>query len=177
MEIDDSKIREALQRDEQAGFRLLVMQFQQPLYWHIRRMVVSHDDANDVLQETFIRVYRSMKSFRWESSLKVWLFRIATNESLRLIKSRKITAMDILDSNNSGQAAAYVNYDSEMEINFQRAVQSLPEKQRVVFNLRYYDEMEYSDIEKVADIDAGSAKVDYFHAKRKIKEFMTKNMI
>lgn len=179
MKVDEDKIREACTRNPEEGFRMLVDQFQQPMYWHIRRMVVSHEDAEDVLQETFIRIFRYIGDFRSESSLSTWIYRIVTNECIRFLNKKK---EEILSSEevqedllNKLMASVYVDYENEMEVKFQQAVLRLPEKQRVVFNLRYYDELSYEEISKITDSKVETLKANYHFAKEKIKEYMTNN--
>jgi RNA polymerase sigma-70 factor (ECF subfamily) len=158
---------------------MLVDQFQQHMYWHIRRMVVSHEDAEDVLQEIFIRIFRYIGDFRSESSLSTWIYRIVTNECIRFLNKKK---EEILSSEevqedllNKLMASEYVDYENEMEVKFQQAVLRLPEKQRVVFNLRYYDELSYEEISKITDSKVETLKANYHFAKEKIKEYMTNN--
>ena len=179
MKVDEDKIREACTRNPEEGFRMLVDQFQQSMYWHIRRMVVSHEDAEDVLQETFIRIFRYIGDFRSESSLSTWIYRIVTNECIRFLNKKK---EEILSSEevqedllNKLMASEYVDYENEMEVKFQQAVLRLPEKQRVVFNLRYYDELSYEEISKITDSKVETLKANYHFAKEKIKEYMTNN--
>lgn len=157
---------------------MLMEAFQQPVYWHIRRMVVGHDDAEDVLQETFIRVFRYLNDFRAESSLATWIYRIATNECIRFLNNRKeqaVSAEEVQEElMNKLTASEYVDYDNEMEVKFQQAILTLPEKQRVVFNLRYYDELSYEEISEVTGSKVETLKANYHFAKEKIKVYMTK---
>ena len=139
--------------------------FQVPIYNYIRRLVVSHEDAEDVLQEVFIRVFRHIDQFREESSLSTWIYRIATNESLRLLNGRKELMGKL-------KASDYIDYENELAVKFQEAILSLPEKQRLVFNLRYYDELEYEEIARVLDSKVDTLKVNYHYAKEKIKEYI-----
>jgi len=176
MEQRNDHIQDLQNVSAEEGIKILVAQYKEPLYWYIRRMVVSHDDTDDVLQETFIRAYRSWKTFRGESGIKRWLYRIATNESLRLIEKRKSDYVSPLDSAAQAQADTYIDYSDTMAVNFQKALQTLPEKQRAVFTLRYYDEMDYDDIAEVAEMSVQSAKTNYSYATKKIKEFMIKNI-
>ena len=167
--INEDKIRKACSSDRERGFRLLVDSFQEPIYNYIRRMVVSHEDAEDVLQEVFIRVFRHLDQFRNESSLSTWIYRIATNECLRLLNNRKeevISAEDVQEELMSKlKASDYVDYEDELAGKFQ-------EKQRIVFNLRYYDELEYEDIARVLDSKVETLKVNHHYAKDKIKEYI-----
>ena len=165
--------------DTERGFRLLMEKFQSPMYWHIRRMVVSHEDAEDVLQETFIKVFRYMDDFRAESSLSTWIYRIATNECIRFLNRRK--ECTVSDEEMQAElmdklmASEYVDYDQAMEVKFQQAILTLPDKQRLVFNLRYYDELKYEEISKITDTKVETLKANYYFAKEKIKEYMINN--
>ena len=177
--ITEDKIRETYMTDPESGFRMLVEKFQSPMYWHIRRMIVSHDDAEDVLQETFIKIFRHLDDFRAESSLSTWIYRIATNECLRFLNRRKEEAVSTEEVQtelmNNLMASEYVDYDNAMEVKFQQAILTLPEKQRLVFNLRYYDELKYEEISRITDTKVETLKANYYFAKEKIKEYMTNN--
>ena len=162
---------------EEKAFRLLVGKYSERLYWHIRKIVIGHEDAEDVLQEVFIRIFRHIDQFREESSLSTWIYRIATNESLRLLNSRKeegvVSAEDVQEELMSKlKASDYIDYENELAVKFQEAILSLPEKQRLVFNLRYYDELEYDEIARVLDSKVDTLKVNYHYAKEKIKEYI-----
>ena len=175
--INENKIREACASNRERGFKMLMDSFQVPIYNYIRRLVVSHEDAEDVLQEVFIRIFRHIDQFREESSLSTWIYRIATNESLRLLNSRKeegvVSAEDVQEELMSKlKASDYVDYENELAVKFQEAILSLPEKQRLVFNLRYYDELEYEEIARVLDSKVDTLKVNYHYAKEKIKEYI-----
>lgn len=158
---------------------MIVEKFRSPMYWHIRRMVISHEDAEDVLQETFIRIFRAMDDFRQESSLTTWVYRIATNECIRFLNRKKeqaVSTEEVHDELMSKlMASEYVDYDNAMEVKFQQAILSLPEKQRLVFNLRYYDELKYEEISRITDTKVETLKSNYHFAKEKIKEYMTNN--
>ena len=177
--ITEDKIRETCMTDPESGFRMLVEKFQSPMYWHIRRMIVSHDDAEDVLQETFIKIFRHLDDFRAESSLSTWIYRIATNECIRFLNRRKEQAVSTEEVQeelmNKLMASEYIDYDNAMEVKFQQAILTLPEKQRLVFNLRYYDELEYEEISRITDTKVETLKANYYFAKEKIKEYMTNN--
>lgn len=177
--IDEEKIRETYRKDAEQGFRMLVDAFQRPMYWHIRRMVVSHEDAEDVLQETFIRIFRYIDDFRAESSLSTWVYRIATNECLRFLDRKKEEAISVeevqTDLMSKLMASEYVDYDKAMEVRFQQALLTLPEKQRLVFNLRYYDELPYESISRITGSKVETLKANYYFAKEKIKEYMINN--
>lgn len=173
---NEATIRETCTSNPKKGFGLLVNHFQEPIYWHIRRLVVSHEDAEDLVQETFIRVFRHLDQFREQSSLRTWVYRIATNEALRFLNSRNAesTFAEELQEElaNKLLASDYVNYEDGMAVKFQQAILSLPEKQRIVFNLRYYDELDYEEIARITDCRADTLKVNYHYAKEKIKEYM-----
>lgn len=178
--MNDEMICEWCAKDLEAGFRMLMGKYQQPVYGHIRRMVISHDDAEDVMQETFIKIFRHLDDFRAESSLSTWIYRIATNECLRFLNRKKETAISTeevqADLMEKLMASEYVDYDNAMEVKFQQAILTLPEKQRLVFNLRYYDELKYEEISRITDTKVETLKANYYFAKEKIKDYMTKNL-
>ena len=177
--MSEDMIRETCRVDSERGFRMLVEKFQSSMYWHIRRMVVSHEDAEDVLQETFIKIFRHLGDFREESSLSTWIYRITTNECIRFLNRRKdetVSDEEIqTDLMNKLMASEYVDYDNAMEVKFQKAILTLPEKQRLVFNLRYYDELKYEEISRITDTKVETLKANYHFAKEKIKEYMINN--
>ena len=177
--IHDDIIRETCRTNLEQGFRLLVEKFKSPMYWHIRRMVVSHEDAEDVLQETFIKVFRYLDDFRYECSFSTWLYRIATNECIRFLNHRKEQTVSDEEIHEELMeklmASEYVDYDNAMEVKFQQALLPLPEKQRLVFNLRYYDELKYEEISQITDTKVETLKANYHFAKEKIKKFMINN--
>lgn len=178
MATDDKEIINLIGRDPNGGFRLLMGKYQEAVYWHVRRMVVSHDDAQDAAQETFVRVYRSLGNYRGECSLRSWIYRIATNEALRVISNRR-QEMVSLDSESTGAeliaAGDYVDYDNAVAVKFQKAILTLPPKQQLAFNLRYYDEMSFEEIAQVAGTTPSSVKVSYHVAKDKIIAYMNSN--
>ncbi len=157
------------------GFRLLMETYQEQLYWVVRRLVNDHEDANDVLQNCFIKVYRSLHTFEGKSKLYTWLYRIATNEAITFLnqKSRKMTASiesGELPLVNTLQADASVNGD-ELQAQLQKALEQLPEKQRIVFNMRYFDEMPYEEMSAILDTSVGALKASYHHAVKKIENY------
>ena len=174
MMTNDKDIIYAMREDAERGFRLLMQSYKEPLYWHIRRLVVSHDDAQDAAQEAFIRIFRSFGQYSEENSLRAWLFRIATNEALRLIERRHEDSMPI-EKVFDIQADSYINYGDLEAVRLQNAILSLPPKQQLAFNLRYYDEMDYEEIAQIADTTASSVKASYHVAKEKIIKYMTNN--
>ena len=174
MTVNDNDIIRTMREDAERGFRLLMQSYKEPLYWHIRRLVVSHDDAQDAAQEAFIRIFHSFRQYNEQNSLRAWIFRIATNEALRLIERRHEDTMPI-DSVFDAQADSYINYSDLEAVRLQKAILSLPHKQQLAFNLRYYDEMDYEEIAQIADTTAASVKASYHVAKEKIIKFMTSN--
>ncbi|MEY4937183.1 MAG: hypothetical protein RIS64_3542 [Bacteroidota bacterium] len=159
------------------GFRLLMQQYQVPLYAHIRRLVLFHDDANDVLQNTFVKVFRSIERFERKSKLYTWLYRIATNEAITFLQQRSRKETDQMNDANhvylANQLKADVWFDGdEIQLKLHQALLQLPEKQRIVFNLRYYDEMPYEEMSHVLDTSVGALKASYHHAVRKVEAFL-----
>jgi RNA polymerase sigma-70 factor (ECF subfamily) len=161
---------------KERSFTLIIKKYQEKLYWHIRRMVVSHDDANDVLQNMFIKVWNSLENFREDSQLYTWLYRIATNECLTFLeqqKKRASVSLSDVESGLSNRLKADKHFDAnKLEWKLQVAIQQLPEKQRVVFNLRYYDEMPYEKMSQVLETSEGALKASYHHAVKKIEDFI-----
>lgn len=158
---------------KEAAFTRLVREYQEPLYWQIRRMVFIHDDADDVLQNTLIKAWSAIDSFRGESRLQTWLFRIAINESINYLTKKKQTIS--LDQ-SEGSAANLLASDSyfdgdELQKQFQIAISTLPDKQRMVFNLKYFNEMKYEDMSNLLNTSIGALKASYHHAVRKIFAF------
>ena len=158
---------------DKAEFEQIVRENSEPLYWQIRRMVTSHEDANDVLQNTFLKAWKRIDDFHGDSTVFTWLSRIAINESVDFMRHNKHYAdptEDVMTLADSLLADPYFD-GSETEALFQEAVASLPEIQRTVFTLRYYDEMKYSDISKLLNTSVGSLKASYHIAVKKIYEF------
>ncbi len=172
----DKEIIRLLKTDVNKGFRLLVETYSKRLYWHIRRLVILHEDADDALQNTFINAWKNIDNFRNESALYTWLYTIATNESLTLINKRKRnTALSLDDIGsylaNSLEGSTWFDGD-EAQVKLQNAILQLPEKQRIVFNLRYFDEMPYEEMSKVLGTSEGALKASYHHAVKKIEEML-----
>lgn len=161
---------------KEKAFTAIIRKYQEKLYWHIRRMVVEHEDANDVLQNVFIRVWNGLESFREDSQLYTWLYRIATNECLSYLEQQKrksAVSFDEMASGLSNKIVADKHFDpNKLEWKLQLAIQSLPEKQRVVFTLRYYDEMPYEEMSRVLDTSEGALKASYHHAVKKIEDYI-----
>ena len=150
--------------------------YQKPVYYFIRRMVVVHEDAEDVMQETFVKIFLGLNGFRGDSALSTWIYRIAMNESLRFLnkKNIKLVSADNVHDEliDSLKASDYIDYDDKMAVKFQEVILRLSDKQRVIFNLRYYDEMDYLQISKVTDTKVATLKVTYHYIKEKIKKQM-----
>lgn len=161
-----------MQTDIHTGFQLLVRAYTEPVYWHIRRMVVSFDDTQDVAQETFLRIYRSFGSFRGDCKLSSWIYRVATNEALRFIERRNARPSVIAEEGFDAAADEYVDLSDNLSVELQRAIHTLPPRQQAVFNLRYFDELDYTEIAEIVGSTAASAKSNYHIAKEKVKEYI-----
>jgi len=161
---------------KESAFTAIIRKYQEKLYWHVRRIVVDHDDANDVLQNVFIRVWKGLENFREDSQLYTWLYRIATNECLTFLeqqKKRSSVSLSDVESGLSNKIKADKHFDpNRLEWKLQVAIQQLPEKQRIVFTLRYYDEMPYEQMSKVLDTSEGALKASYHHAVKKIEDYI-----
>lgn len=176
MKASDLEIIRIVQHNPESGFRILMKEKWESVYWHIRRLVIHHEDAQDATQETFIRVFRSIGKFKGDSSLNVWIYRIATNEALRLIEKRRNSDISIVDDESPEvQMLAdeeYVDFADLEAVKLQNAILSLPRKQQLAFNMRYYDEMEYEDIARIIGSTPSSVKASYHIAKEKIIKYM-----
>lgn len=178
-EISDGEIiqnfRDPAQRD--VAFTQLVTKYQERLYWHCRKILITHDDADDALQNTFIKVWKSLDGFRSDSGLFTWLYRIANNESLTLLKQKKKfqnnSSIDEELTNLGNELASDPYFDGdEIQLKLQKAILHLPEKQRQVFNMKYYDELKYDEIAEILGTSVGGLKASYHHAVKKIEKFM-----
>jgi RNA polymerase sigma-70 factor (ECF subfamily) len=161
------------------AFHLIVAKYQERLYWHIRKLVLNHDDTDDTLQNTFIKVWTGLDNFREDSGLYTWLYRIATNEALTFLNNKKrrflIPLMDVeRQMASSLEEDAYFNGD-ELQLKLQKALLTLPEKQRVVFNMKYFDEMKYEDMEEILDTSVGALKASFHHAVKKIEKYIAEH--
>lgn len=178
MSINDNGIIDTLKESPERGFRMLMMKYQEPLYWHIRRLVVSHDDAQDAAQETFVRIYRSFDQYRGDCSFRSWIYRIATNEALRIISKRRQEVVSLESAATGVQFIAgdnYIDYDDKVAVKLQKTILTLPPKQQLAFNLRYYDELAFDEIARIADSTPSSIKASYHVAKEKIVKYMNSN--
>ncbi|MGC4128946.1 MAG: sigma-70 family RNA polymerase sigma factor [Bergeyella sp.] len=180
MKSKDSEIIELMQsgQNREKGVRMLMDAYQSRLYWHIRRLIVDHDLAQDVLQDTFIKVYQNFHQFKQDSQLYTWLYRIATNEALQQLNKMKKMQKTDEDAEYYMQNLVADNTESnadEIQILLQKAIQSLPEKQRLVFTMRYYDEIPYEELSKMLDMSVGTLKTNYHYAKQKVEEYIKEN--
>lgn len=168
------QFREPLTKE--AAFTSIIKKYQERLYWHIRRMVVDHDDANDVLQNVFIRMWNGLENFRQDAQLFTWLYRIATNECLTFLegqKKRSAVSLSDVETGLSNKIKADKDFDaSKLEWKLQLAIQQLPEKQKLVFGLRYYDEMPYEKMSEILGTSEGALKASYHHAVKKIEDYI-----
>jgi len=159
------------------AFDIIVEQYKKRLYWHIRKIVIIHEDADDVLQNTFIKVWRYLEKFNQNSKIYTWLFRIATNEAITFINNKKKKEEDSFENyeqylSNTLESDEYFEGDNAQLI-LQKAILTLPEKQRIVFNMRYFDEMKYDEISEITETSVGALKSSYHHAVKKIEKFVT----
>ncbi|BAO76811.1 RNA polymerase sigma factor [Winogradskyella sp. PG-2] len=162
---------------KEAAFRELLQLYKERLYWHIRKIVISHDDADDVLQNTFIKVYRSIDKFKGESKLFSWMYRIATNESITHInknaKRIRITNEEH-QTNAINKLTADVYFEGDaIQLKLQKAIATLPQKQQMVFNMKYFDDIKYKDMAEILDTSEGALKASYHIAVKKIEAILT----
>ncbi|KEQ30421.1 RNA polymerase sigma factor [Pedobacter antarcticus] len=158
------------------AFNLLISAYQEKIYWHIRRLVINHDDADDLVQEVFIKVWKNLDKFRSDSKLYTWIYRIASNESITFLNKKKQQNNTPLDEvseelKESLVAASYFNGD-QIQLKLQQAILSLPEKQRLIFNMKYYDELKYEEISQILGTTVGALKASFHIAVKKIETFM-----
>jgi RNA polymerase sigma-70 factor (ECF subfamily) len=177
--LDDKELLQLFKEEatKESAYTRIIKKYQEKLYWHIRRMVVDHEDANDVLQNVFIKVWKNLANFREDSQLYTWLYRIATNESLTFLEQqKKRSSVSISDDDNSAMSNKLVadkDFDgNKLEWKLQLAIQRLPEKQKAVFNLRYFEEMPYEEMSRVLETSEGALKASYHHAVKKIEDFI-----
>ena len=164
-------------KTQEKAYRELMSLYKERLYWHIRKIVIIHDDADDVLQNTFIKIFKNIDKFKGNSKLFSWMFRIATNESItHLNKKAKINKIDneTLQHQLVEKLEADVYFDGdEIQLKLQKALATLPQKQQLVFNMKYFDNMKYDDISEIVGTSVGALKASYFHAKKKIEAYLT----
>lgn len=179
--IDESVLVKQLKdkSTQEQAFRILMSQYKKRLYWHIRKIVILHADADDVLQNTFVKVYKNIHNFKGDSKLYSWMYRIATNESITLINKRaKQKSIDITEFQhnlvNTLQDDEHYS-GSEIQLILQKAIATLPQKQQLVFNMKYFDEMKYKDMSEILETSVGALKASYFHAVKKIEKIVASN--
>jgi len=176
-EYSDNELLEQF-RDESKrydAFSAMVARYRERLYWHIRKMVIVHEDADDVLQNTFVKAWKGLETFRGEAQLYTWLYRIATNESITFLNQKRSRQMMPLEDaeyllSQSLHYDAYFSGD-ELQLQLQKAILTLPEKQRIVFNMKYFDETPYEEMSEILGTSVGALKASYHHAVKKIKEW------
>lgn len=179
--IDEAQLVEELKSEthKEQAFRALISLYKERLYWHIRHIVKSHDDADDVLQNTFIKVYKNIQNFKGDSKLFSWLYRIATNESITYINQN---AKRLQITNEDAQTLAINNLSADVyfegediQLKLQKAIATLPEKQQLVFNMKYFQELKYSEIADILETSEGALKASYHIAAKKIEAYLTEN--
>ena len=176
--VDEITLVEQLQdaRTKEKAFRVLITEYKERLYWHIRKIVISHDDADDVLQNTFIKVFRGIDNFKRDSKLYSWMYRIATNESITFINKRARERNTDISEIRQELVTSLSSDDwftgDEIQLILQKAVATLPQKQQLVFNMKYFDNMKYDEISQILDTSVGGLKASYFHAVKKIENYI-----
>lgn len=178
---EDKELLEMFREEQQSNyaFNLIVRKYQSRLYHHIRRIVIDHDDANDIIQNTFIKAWKGLSKFREDAQLYTWLYRIATNESITFLnqqKKRNVVSIENLgDSLQVNQSHGIGMNPDKMQEKLKQAIEALPEQQKLVFSLRYFDEMKYEDMSEVLNVSVGALKASYHHAVKKVEKFITGN--
>jgi RNA polymerase sigma factor (sigma-70 family) len=176
--LEDKELLSKLRNPETRnyGFNMLVRTYQQRVYWHVRKMVIDHDDADDVTQEVFIKIHRHLDGFREDSQLFTWIYRIATNECLSFLDKKRRRfflpigdlAGELTSKLSSGE---HINGD-EIQLRLQKAILKLPDKQRLVFNMKYFEDLTYEEIAQITETSVGALKASYHHAVKKLEEFL-----
>ena len=161
------------------AFNLIVRKYQERVYWHIRKMVLCHEDADDLVQDVFVKVWKGLDSFREDSQLFTWLYRIATNETLTFLKKRQKKQTMSLDNvqhqlSNTLESDEFFSGEA-IQLKLQKALLTLPEKQRLVFNMRYFDELKYDEISEILGTSVGALKASYHYAVQKIEKYLEEN--
>jgi len=177
-QVEDAEILEkfSVERTRQEAFSLLLNKYQQKIYWHIRRMVINHDDTDDLVQDVFVKVWKNLGNFRSDSQLYTCIYRIATNESITFLNKQKRQNNTPLDEVSSEVVESLVEPSyfngTEIQLKLQRAIQTLPEKQKLIFNMKYFDDMKYEEISEVLGTSVGALKASFHIAVKKIETFM-----
>lgn len=177
-QVEDSEILQkfGVEKTRNEAFNLLLTKYQQRIYWHIRRLVIDHDDSDDLVQETFVKVWKNLGNFRNDSQLYTWIYRIATNESITFLNKKKLKNNISLDDVGSElaeslTAASYFDGD-KIQKKLQQAILALPEKQRIIFNMKYFDDMKYDEISEVLGTSVGALKASFHIAVKKIESIL-----
>jgi RNA polymerase sigma-70 factor (ECF subfamily) len=179
-ELTDQEILELFADESRRNyaFNLLVRQFQQRMYWHIRKMVLDHDDADDVLQNVFIKAFHGLSKFRGESKISTWLYRIATNEAITFLNAKKkrffVPIVDVESQLSRNLESDHYFSGDRIQMKLQQALLTLPEKQRLVFNMKYFEDMKYEEISEILGTSVGALKASYHHAVKKIEDFFNR---
>jgi len=177
---EEELVHQLNQPHRRAGaFSVIVRTYQERLYWHIRKMVLSHEDANDILQNTFMKAWNGLDGFRAESQISTWLYRIATNETLTFLTNKRMRNQGSIDdvdevSLQNLKADAYFN-GSDIQMKLQKAILTLPEKQRLVFNMKYFDDITYEKMEAILGTSVGALKASYHFAVKKIEKYFSED--
>ncbi len=168
-------------KEKEKYFSELVRTYQERLYWHIRKIVLTHDDANDVLQNTFMKAWNGFDAFRGDSQISTWLYKIATNEALTFLSQQKLKMTSSIDEEDGNElllqnleADSYFDGD-ETQLKLQKAILTLPDKQRIVFNMRFYDDVSYEQMSEILDTSVGALKASYHHAVKKVEKYLSDN--
>lgn len=164
------------------AFSFLVKKYQERLYWQIRKIVLLHDDSDDVLQNTFVKIWKGLQNFRSDSQLFTWMFRIATNEALTFLKDKQKKHLGYANSEVEDMLLANLEADPYFDANkaqfeLQKAILKLPEKQRLVFNMKYFDDLKYDEMSEILETSVGALKASYHHAVKKIESFLSLNEV
>ena len=179
--MEDSELLTLFQEESSRAqaFTLLLSKYQERVYWHIRKMVIDHDDADDLTQETFVKVWHHLGEFKGEAQLYTWVYRIATNECLGFLRKKRrrffIPIHDVERELESKLSASTLIQGDEVQLKLQKALLKLPEKQRLVFNMKYFDEMKYEDMSTILSTSVGALKASYHLAVKKIEEYLNAN--
>jgi RNA polymerase sigma factor (sigma-70 family) len=178
VQVEDAEILRKFQDEKtrNEAFNLLLKKYQQKLYWHIRRMVIDHDDADDIVQDTFVKIWKNLPNFRNDAQLYTWMYRIATNECITFLNKKKqknnISLDDVAyELADTLADSTYFNGD-KAQLKLQQAILTLPEKQRLVFNMKYYDDMKYEEMSNVLGTSVGALKASFHLAVKKIESFL-----
>lgn len=176
--MEEKELLEKIRRPDSRnfGFNILVRTYQQKVYWHIRKMVIDHDDADDLTQEVFIKIHKNIGDFRQDAQLYTWIYRIATNECLNFLKRKRMRFFlplgDVEGELSAKLASATEMPGEEVQMRLQKALLKLPDKQRLVFNMKYFDDLSYEEMAEITRTSVGALKASYHHAVKKIEEFL-----